>query len=501
MDCYGGPQRMAPGFEGSAAAAARWPKAEKKSSSQDSLHQRAPPVEFAPTPASSGGRTGRWRAGQEQRASPDAVRQEARERVVKLQRALEVLEETSGPEVDGLRSALEKAGKLSSEPARGGPDHRMQGFHCAGREASGRVGRSASPRGCGLGGRKSQVATSRGRSGVQGSGWGTIHSGTRGSSGSGSRGGAVAREGDRVAGSESGTPGVFQTASHWHNPHVPTGPSFAGGFRPDVQRRHHEVDGRPASRYPRGHHGRQRSRGGKALSCHGVRGHRMVNTEHVAVDGDQFSALNMDSEASRPEWRLVLLRILGCGVGEAENPGPGQFIRQRGDASCSFCVARDARYGLRGMRIGEAAHPGPGRDSRRRRRVISSDDEVGSDDAPLVPPTVVDDVECTQWESGASFSPPSRSLEFFSTRTPVSVSNHFTALGICSTESDTESVACELRIRRRRLSLVWDADSVSYPANKRGEVVPPRREVGSSAPVDAERGSQRSTRGVDCDIG
>ena len=96
--------------------AARWPKAEKKSS-QDSLQQRAPPSGVRPTPASSGGRTGRWRAGQEQRASPDAVRQEARERVVKLQRALEVLGETSGPEVDGLRSALEKARKLSSEPA------------------------------------------------------------------------------------------------------------------------------------------------------------------------------------------------------------------------------------------------------------------------------------------------------------------------------------------------------------------------------------------------
>ena len=136
-------------------------------------------------------------------------------------------------------------------------------------------------------------------------------------------------------------------------------------FRPHVQRRHHEVDGRPASRHPRGHHGRQRSRGGKALSCHGVRGRRMVNTEHVAVDGDQFSTLN---------------------------PMDSQFSRQHGDASCSICVSRDARYGLRGIRIGEAAHPGPGRDSRRRRRVISSDDEVGSDDAPLVPPTVVDDV-------------------------------------------------------------------------------------------------------------
>ena len=94
------------------------------------------------------------------------------------------------------------------------------------------------------------------------------------------------------------------------------------------------------------------------------------------------------------------------------------------------------------------AHPGPGRDSRRRKRVSSSDDEVGSDDAPLVPPD-------------ASFSLLSRGPEFFSKRTPVFLSNRFTALeddpgpelhvlseGICSTESDTKSVACELRMRQ-----------------------------------------------------
>ena len=51
-----------------------------------------------------------------QRVSPDAVRQAARKRVVKLQQALDVLGETTGPEVDGLRSALEKAKKSSSGP-------------------------------------------------------------------------------------------------------------------------------------------------------------------------------------------------------------------------------------------------------------------------------------------------------------------------------------------------------------------------------------------------
>ena len=53
---------------------------------------------------------------------------------------------------------------------------------------------------------------------------------------------------------------------------------------------------------------------------------------------------------------------------------------------------------------GEAAHTGPGRESRRRRRVSSSDD---SDFAPLVfPPvasvTAVDALATTQWEFSAS---------------------------------------------------------------------------------------------------
>ena len=68
-------------------------------------------------PAQQPSRSGRWRAGPEQsRVSPDTVRDAARERVAKLQQALDVLGDTSGAEVDGLRVALEKAKKLSSEP-------------------------------------------------------------------------------------------------------------------------------------------------------------------------------------------------------------------------------------------------------------------------------------------------------------------------------------------------------------------------------------------------
>ena len=63
---------------------------------------------------SSGGRDGRWRGGYE-RVSPDAARQAARERVAKLQQALDDSGETSGPEEGGPRSALARAKKSSSE--------------------------------------------------------------------------------------------------------------------------------------------------------------------------------------------------------------------------------------------------------------------------------------------------------------------------------------------------------------------------------------------------
>ena len=45
-----------------------------------------------------------------------------------------------------------------------------------------------------------------------------------------------------------------------------------------------------------------------------------------------------------------------------------------------------------------------------------------------------------------------------------------------STASDTESLACEPRIRRRRLSLVWDVGSNPHPANHSGKSVPDSHE-------------------------
>ena len=113
-------------------------------------------------------------------------------------------------------------------------------------------------------------------------------------------------------------------------PFCRSGPTFAGGLSPDVQRRDHEVDGRSANRHPRGHHGRQRSRRGKVLPCHGLRGHRRVNTEHVAVDGDHSTLKPRESEATHPEWGMGLFRVgtihhqcgfLGCRVGEGQKPG------------------------------------------------------------------------------------------------------------------------------------------------------------------------------------
>ena len=191
---------MAPGFARTKAAGCKVAEG-REEGSPDPSQQRAPPSAVRPTPASIAGRSGRWRFGQEQRANPDTVRQEARERVAKLQRALEVLGETSGPEVDGLRSALEKARKLASEPA-----VEVQISECkgTGREAGGRVGRSVSS-GVGVPGRRqSQAATSRGRSRTQGSGSGQFQPGGRRAHGLGSGGAAASREGQRVAGSELG---------------------------------------------------------------------------------------------------------------------------------------------------------------------------------------------------------------------------------------------------------------------------------------------------------
>ena len=76
--------------------------------------------------------------------------------------------------------------------------------------------------------------------------------------------------------------------------------------------------------------------------------------------------------------------------------------------------------------------------------------------------------------------------------TPVSLSNRFAALDensrpevhvmsegadeAANTASDTESLACEPRVRRRRLSLVWDVGSNPHPANQSGEPVPDSHE-------------------------
>ena len=45
-----------------------------------------------------------------------------------------------------------------------------------------------------------------------------------------------------------------------------------------------------------------------------------------------------------------------------------------------------------------------------------------------------------------------------------------------STASDTESLECEPRVQRRRLSLVWDVGSNPQPASQSGEPVPDSHE-------------------------
>ena len=158
-----------------------------------------------------------------------------------------------------------------------------------------------------------------------------------------------------------------------------------------------------------------------------------------------------------------------------------------------------ARYGLRGQRVGEAQHPWPPRRSRSRSRSTSRRHVArrlewdltsldSSDDEPLVRSTVADTVALTQWDAGAEFS-LSMGSEFRSgtESTPQSricvlppsagrelVEVHAMGRGSSDNEarrddnagssgSDTESVACEHRIRRRRLSLIWNQHAVSMP--------------------------------------
>ena len=116
MDSHGSSQWLVACVAGPRPPAARRPKAEKVPKKCGSGSSARASVCADQWRSPCGGRSGRWRVGPEQRVGPDAVRQEARKRVVKLQQALEVLGETSGPDVDSLRFALEKAFKLSSEP-------------------------------------------------------------------------------------------------------------------------------------------------------------------------------------------------------------------------------------------------------------------------------------------------------------------------------------------------------------------------------------------------
>ena len=140
------------------------------------------------------------------------------------------------------------------------------------------------------------------------------------------------------------------------------------------------------------------------------------------------------------------------------------------------------------MRIGEAAHPRPrsGRDSRRRRRVSSSDDEGGSGRCAVgATPLWWMMWSATQWEIWRQFSLYLPGVpEFFSTRTPVSLVQSFHSVGrtigpgpqlhvlsegTCSTESDTESVACEPRIRRRTFEFGVGMQIRLTPSKRKGE--------------------------------
>ena len=73
MDCSGGPQRMAPGFEGSAASGCQVADGGEEVEVVTRFTSAASPTQWS-SPHTSVERSPHWTLAQEQRASPDAVR-------------------------------------------------------------------------------------------------------------------------------------------------------------------------------------------------------------------------------------------------------------------------------------------------------------------------------------------------------------------------------------------------------------------------------------------
>ena len=138
MDCYGGPQRMAPGFEGSAASGCQVADGGEKVEDVTRFTSAASPTQWN-SPHTSVERSSHWtlagRAGGTCKPRCGA---------------------SGGPRTSGEATASPRGvggdiwtrggrfevcfgeGKETFIGAcRGGSDHRMQGLHCAGREVSG----------------------------------------------------------------------------------------------------------------------------------------------------------------------------------------------------------------------------------------------------------------------------------------------------------------------------------------------------------------------------
>ena len=85
---------------------------------------------------------------------------------------------------------------------------------------------------------------------------------------------------------------------------------------------------------------------------------------------------------------------------------------------------------------------------------------------------VPQDVDATQWESGAQFAVGSRTSGLIASGSPTSMvavpsGSRFQCLADRSSESDNESVLGIDRKTRRRLSLVWRVDPMPNSHDKR----------------------------------
>ena len=310
----------------------QWPRADSVRSPVQS--PKAPPPPHQPTFKSA-----------KDKVSPDAAREAARNKIFKLERALEVMSDSSGPSVDALKSELEKARQAAKAPPLIGANHLDPRFHSTFREACGGIGSRAHCRTKVARGGPGAVASLGGRPQCR-----RICNSVSAShpDGSGGPSAEFAANGQPTAG-RAGC--VGQGSPGWHRGETQSASTVVGATR---LRRCHPTNAHIGS--------------ARALGVDGGPSVRHAGGD-VVRELEEVVGVDISTKSSRRETRRNDRRH-------------GVLMRSRRTFS---------RYGHRGSRVGEATHPGPRlrsnllkREGLGFRRSRSRPTQVDSDREPLV---------------------------------------------------------------------------------------------------------------------